>query len=156
MQSRDSSVSIVIRLRTGWPGFDYRQGQGPSFATPYWPALWPTQSPNQGVPWGCFPGVKRPDHEADHSPPSSVEVKIACNYGSTPLYDFMALYLVMGSAKTENSYMRSCQGSNVIRRTKLIRNCASFMSSGIMWQWNYHVSYIRMIYINGSQSVVRA
>jgi hypothetical protein len=31
-----------------------------------------------------FPGVKRPVNEADHSPPSSAEVKNAWNYTSTP------------------------------------------------------------------------
>jgi hypothetical protein len=34
------------------------------------PALGPTQSPIQ-----CVPGVKRPGREADHSPPTSTEVK---------------------------------------------------------------------------------
>jgi hypothetical protein len=34
-----------------------------------------------------FPGVKRQGREADHSPPTSAEVKI---YTSTPLYVFMA------------------------------------------------------------------
>jgi hypothetical protein len=33
----------------------------------------------------CFTlGVKRPECEADHSPPSSAEVKNACSYTSTP------------------------------------------------------------------------
>jgi hypothetical protein len=35
-------------------------------------------------------GVKRPGHAADHSPPSSAEVKNAWSYTSTPLYAFMA------------------------------------------------------------------
>jgi hypothetical protein len=34
--------------------------------------------------------VKRPGREADHSPPSSAEVKNARNYISTPQYAFMA------------------------------------------------------------------
>jgi hypothetical protein len=33
---------------------------------------------------GSFPGVKRPGREADHSPPSSAEVKNAWRYTSTP------------------------------------------------------------------------
>jgi hypothetical protein len=33
---------------------------------------------------GSFPGVKRPGREADHSPPSSAEVKNAWGYTSTP------------------------------------------------------------------------
>jgi hypothetical protein len=39
------------------------------------PALWPTQPPIQWVPEAHSSGVKRPGHEADHSPPTSAEVK---------------------------------------------------------------------------------
>jgi hypothetical protein len=46
------------------------------FTTASRPALDPTQLPFQWVPGALFPGVvKRPGHEADHSPPSSAEVK---------------------------------------------------------------------------------
>jgi hypothetical protein len=38
---------------------------------------------------GCFPGVKRPGREADHSPPSTAEVKNECRYTFTPQYVFM-------------------------------------------------------------------
>jgi hypothetical protein len=44
-------------------------------------ALGPTQPPIQGVP-----GVKQPGREADHSPPTSAEVKKTCVYTSTPSY----------------------------------------------------------------------
>jgi hypothetical protein len=38
-----------------------------------------------------FPrGVKRQEHEADHSPPASAEVKKMWIYTSTPPYAFMA------------------------------------------------------------------
>jgi hypothetical protein len=37
-----------------------------------------------------FPGVKRPGREADHSPPTSAEVKKMWIYTSTPPYAFMA------------------------------------------------------------------
>jgi hypothetical protein len=40
--------------------------------------------------WGSFPGVKRPGREADHSPPTSAEVKKMWTYTSTPPYVFMA------------------------------------------------------------------
>jgi hypothetical protein len=36
------------------------------------------------------PGVKRPEREAEHSPPASSEVKKMWLYTSTPLYVFMA------------------------------------------------------------------
>jgi hypothetical protein len=52
-------------------------------------ALGPTQSPIQWVQ-----GVKRPGREADHSSPSSVKVRDAWSYTSTPQYVFMAWCLV--------------------------------------------------------------
>jgi hypothetical protein len=39
---------------------------------------------------GSFPGVKRHEREADHSPPTSAEVKKMWIYASTPSYVFMA------------------------------------------------------------------
>jgi len=33
---------------------------------------------------GSLPGIKRPGREADHSPPSSSEVKNVCKYTCTP------------------------------------------------------------------------
>jgi hypothetical protein len=49
------------------------------------PALGPTQSPFQVVPGALSLAVKRPRREADHSPPSSAEVKNAWSHTSTPL-----------------------------------------------------------------------
>jgi hypothetical protein len=46
-------------------------------------ALGPSQPPIQGVPGALSLGVKQPGREADHSPPSSAEVKNACSYTST-------------------------------------------------------------------------
>jgi hypothetical protein len=48
----------------------------------------PTQPPIQ-----CIPAIKRPDREADNSPPSSAEVR---NGGAIPplLYVFMAYCLI--------------------------------------------------------------
>jgi hypothetical protein len=43
-------------------------------------ALGPTQPPIQWIPKALFPGIKRPDRQADHSPPSSVEVKNARSF----------------------------------------------------------------------------
>jgi len=47
------------------------------------PALRPTQPAIQRVPASLSLGVKRPDRENDHSPPSSAEVKDAWSYTST-------------------------------------------------------------------------
>jgi hypothetical protein len=48
------------------------------------PALGPTQLPIQWLPGAVSVGVKRPVRDADHSPPSSAEVKNALSYTSTP------------------------------------------------------------------------
>jgi hypothetical protein len=64
------------------------------FTTASRTALGPTQPPIQRVPGALSLGVKRPGREADHSPPSSAEVKNALRYTSTPPYVFMAWCLV--------------------------------------------------------------
>jgi hypothetical protein len=57
-------------------------------------ALKPTQPPIQWVPGAPSLGVKRPGREADHSPPSSAEVKNARSYTSIPPKAFMAWWSV--------------------------------------------------------------
>jgi hypothetical protein len=47
------------------------------------------QTPILWVPGALSPGVKRPGREADHSPPTSAEVKKMWIYASTPPYVFM-------------------------------------------------------------------
>jgi hypothetical protein len=79
----------VERWATGWTigvlGFDSRLGLGIFlFTTASRTALEPTQRPIQWVPGALSLGVKRPGREADHSPPSSAEVKNAWIYTSTP------------------------------------------------------------------------
>jgi hypothetical protein len=73
---RGSSISTVTTLWTRRPGFHCRQEQG-LFSTPpaSIPSLRPTQDPVQWVLEALSSGVKRPRREADHSPPSSTEVK---------------------------------------------------------------------------------
>jgi hypothetical protein len=46
-------------------------------------ALGPTQPPIQWVLGGLSLGIKRPERESDHSPPSSAEVNNAWSYTST-------------------------------------------------------------------------
>jgi hypothetical protein len=82
--SRDSSVSIVTRLRAGRPGFDSGQGKRIFLVTVSRPAVGPTQPPIQWAPGAVSPGVKRPGREADHSHPSNAVVKNAWSYTSTP------------------------------------------------------------------------
>jgi hypothetical protein len=47
-------------------------------------ALGPNQPPIQWIPGALSLAVKRPGREADHSPPSSAEVKNEWSYTSTP------------------------------------------------------------------------
>jgi hypothetical protein len=70
----------IWRWATGWTigvlGFDSRWGLGIFlFTTVSRTALGPTQPPIQWVPGALSLGVKQPGREADHSPPSSAEVK---------------------------------------------------------------------------------
>jgi hypothetical protein len=76
-------------------GFDSRRGLGIFlFTTVSRMALGPTQPPIQWIPRVLSLGVKRPEREDDHSPPSSAEVKNAWSYTSTPQYVFMVWCLV--------------------------------------------------------------
>jgi hypothetical protein len=69
------SVSSVW-LQAGWPGFDPRQGQRIfPLASVSRPALRPTQPPVQWVTGSIPEGNAQPGRDADHSPPSSTEVK---------------------------------------------------------------------------------
>jgi hypothetical protein len=86
-QSRDSSVSIALGYRLDDWGSRVRFPAGAGiflFTTASRMALGSTQPPIQWVPGALSLEVKRPGHEADHSPPSSAEVKNAWSYISTP------------------------------------------------------------------------
>jgi len=50
------------------------------FAIASRPTLEPTHPPIQWVSGAIIPGIKQPVHEADHSPPSSAELKSEWNY----------------------------------------------------------------------------
>jgi hypothetical protein len=74
--SRDNSVGIAPGWMIGVLGFDSRRGLRISlFTTASGTALGPTQPPLKWVPGALSLGVKRPGLEADHSSPSSAEVK---------------------------------------------------------------------------------
>jgi hypothetical protein len=78
-----------MSFATGWTigvlVFDSRQGLGIFlFTTASRPTLGSTQPSIQSVPGAVSLAVKRPGREADHSPPSSAEVKNAWSYTSTP------------------------------------------------------------------------
>jgi hypothetical protein len=93
IMSRDSAVGIA-------PGYGLEDGGGRSsspgmfknflFSTSSRPALGPTQPPIQWVMGALSPGVKRPGREADHSPPTSSEIKNTWIYTFTLPYIFVA------------------------------------------------------------------
>jgi hypothetical protein len=73
-------IGLCYLRATSWTigvlGFGSRRGLGIFlFTTASRKALGPTQTPIQWVPGAVFLGVKWPGREADHSPPSSAEVK---------------------------------------------------------------------------------
>jgi hypothetical protein len=69
---RDRSVGIATGCGMDVPGIDPGGGSGAHPA-----------SCTMGT--GSFSGVKRPGRGADHTPPSSAEVKKEYSYTSTPL-----------------------------------------------------------------------
>jgi hypothetical protein len=84
LDDRGIRVRVPIRVKNFLFSTPSRPALGPSR-----PALGPTQSPIQWVPGALSPGVKRRVREADHSPPTSVEVKKMWIYTSAPPYAFM-------------------------------------------------------------------
>jgi hypothetical protein len=84
-KSRDSSVGMA----TGY-GLDdcgsrvrFPAVLGIFFITVSLPSLGPTQPPIQCITGALSPGVKRPEREADHSPPTGAEVKNTWSHTST-------------------------------------------------------------------------
>jgi hypothetical protein len=88
-------IAQSVQLRTGRPGFDSRQRWGMFlFATASKPARGPVS-----YPMGTR-RVMRPGREADHSSPTSSEVKNVWSYTFTPSNVFMAWCLV----KSRNNF----------------------------------------------------
>jgi hypothetical protein len=81
---------LATGWRTEWSEFDSRYGQKLSL-------LHVVQTGSGAHPaylmgnGGSFPGVKRPGREADHSPPTSAEVKNTWLYTSTPPYVYISV-----------------------------------------------------------------
>jgi hypothetical protein len=82
---------MALRYGLEGRGFECRQGlELFLFTTVSRPVLGPTKPPIQWVTGALSLGIKQPVREADHSPPSSAEVKNAWSYTSTHQYNFMA------------------------------------------------------------------
>jgi hypothetical protein len=84
--SRDSSVSIIYRLRTVLPGNWFYSRQGKDFFSFHNVRTCSgTQAVSYSIDVGpSFPGGKFRRREADYAPPSSVEVMDAWRYASAP------------------------------------------------------------------------
>jgi hypothetical protein len=96
-KSRDSSVGIALGYVLTDRGIRVRFPVGLGiflFTTASRTALEPTQPPIQWIPRALSLGVERPGREADHSPPSSADVKNAWSYTFILQYVFMAWCLV--------------------------------------------------------------
>jgi hypothetical protein len=75
-RSRDSSSGIALGYGLDDRGFESREGLRLFlFTIVSRPALGPTQPSVQWVPAALSQGVKRPQSEADHSPPCGAEVE---------------------------------------------------------------------------------
>jgi hypothetical protein len=93
VESWNSSIGIATGYGLDDKGIGVRVPVGARiFPSPCRPdRLWglPTQPPIQWV-WGMLsPGVKLPERQTDHSPPTSAEVKKTRIYTPTPPYAFM-------------------------------------------------------------------
>jgi hypothetical protein len=92
-KSRDRSVGIATGYGVDDKGIGSSRPGGDKnfyfFMSPR-SSLGPTQAPIQWVPGALSPEVKRPGREADHSTPTSTEVKKTWVYTSSPPYIFMA------------------------------------------------------------------
>jgi hypothetical protein len=85
---RDSAVGIATGYGLDDRGVEIRVlVESRMFSSPYRPdRLWAHLASYQIDTWGSFPGVKWPGREADHSPPTSAEVKKTwINILTTPL-----------------------------------------------------------------------
>jgi hypothetical protein len=88
MGSRDSSVGIATGWTTEAEESEFRVPVGTRiFSSTQCPDLPSLLTTGTGA---LSPGVKRPGHEADHSPPTSAEVKKTRIYTATPPYAFIA------------------------------------------------------------------
>jgi hypothetical protein len=73
--------SVVVAMAYGLDGRGSTSGRSKEFSSPQQLALGPTQPPIQWAPEATSSGVKRLGREADHSSPSSAQVK---NVGAIP------------------------------------------------------------------------
>jgi len=87
------SVSLLVYGVSDWGSIPGKVREL-FFATAFKSALRSNQPPIQRVPGALSLGLNWPGNEANHSPPSSVEVKNVWSYISDPSYVFIAWYVI--------------------------------------------------------------
>jgi hypothetical protein len=100
---RDSAVGMATGYRLDGRGFGFRALVGSRiFSSPRRPdRLWgPPSLLSNGVPGALSQGAKQQGREADHSPPTSAEVKKTWSYTSTPTVSFNGVVLNWLSTRT--------------------------------------------------------
>jgi hypothetical protein len=153
LRNRDSSV--IERWATSWMIGGSSPGRGWVIflsTTASRPALGPTPPPIQWVLAAPSLDVKRPGREADHSPPSSVEVNNAWSYTPTPTISLMAWCSVKASYlfrvtltfwRAETIGRRSQSSKNFSSTRKLTGNCVSLANATYFIVWKL-ISTTRM------------
>jgi hypothetical protein len=152
-KSRDSSVGIALGYRLEDRGSRVRFPAGAGNFSLHYCVQNGSGAHPTSYPMGTGAlslGVKRLGREADHSPPSSAEVKNAWSYTSTPQYVFMAwclvkqltvilcntVYTILPSRGINREFCHSVLSrfnifeSNHINRKQ---NMQSWLSSGNSW-----------------------
>jgi hypothetical protein len=96
----------VTKLQAGEFGFQNLVGGTRFFFFSKMPsqALGPTQPHFNGY-WGSFLEVRLPQHEHDHSPKSTVEVKNDYNYSSTPRHGHWQFDIFLTLTTIKNIYV---------------------------------------------------
>jgi hypothetical protein len=85
------------------------------------PVLRPTKPPNQRVRGTLSLGVKRQGREADHSPPTCIEVNKTLIYTSTPPHAFIVYRLLVKHRDNYTFYETSLQPSLQQRAKSIVR-----------------------------------
>jgi hypothetical protein len=110
----DSADGIATGYRLDSQGVRVQDPVGARFFSsichPDW--FWGPPSLLSNGYWGCFPGIKKPGSEDDHSSPTSAEAKKTWIYTSTPPYVFMEQCLI--SQTQGKFYLTICSGMSSI------------------------------------------
>jgi hypothetical protein len=134
-------------------GFDSQWGLGIFlFIIASRTALGPIQTPIQWVPGALSLGEKRLGCEADHSPPSSAEVKNAWSYTSTQ-YAFMVWCLVKKKAWTSLLCFTFMSTVEVIQHQII---CEERMGEKTLWPTSryYHGNFLEKLRLRKTTQIL--